>query len=43
MQLNRIKFLVLDEADRLLDGQYEAQLKTILNVLPAKRQTLLFR
>lgn len=39
----KIQFLVFDEADRLLDGQFEQQLKTVLSVVPAKRQTLLFR
>lgn len=34
--------LVLDEADRLLDGQYGPQLKSIFAALPRKRQTLLF-
>lgn len=38
----KIRFLVLDEADRLLDGQYGDQLKTIFSALPKKRQTLLF-
>ncbi|VDN59463.1 unnamed protein product [Dracunculus medinensis] len=38
----KIQFLVLDEADRLLDGQYSVELKTILSSLPRKRQTLLF-
>jgi len=40
--LGQIKFLVLDEADRLLDGQYGDQLKTIFSALPKQRQTLLF-
>ena len=40
---DKLKFLVLDETDRLLDGQYDDQLKTILGTLPKKRQTLLFR
>uniref|UniRef100_A0A914UN69 RNA helicase n=1 Tax=Plectus sambesii TaxID=2011161 RepID=A0A914UN69_9BILA len=38
----RIKFLVLDEADQLLDGQYGDQLADIFGFLPKKRQTLLF-
>uniref|UniRef100_A0AC35UCT3 RNA helicase n=1 Tax=Rhabditophanes sp. KR3021 TaxID=114890 RepID=A0AC35UCT3_9BILA len=38
----KLKFLVLDEADQLLDGQYTAQLKSIFSVLPKDRQTLLF-
>uniref|UniRef100_A0A915AR27 RNA helicase n=2 Tax=Parascaris univalens TaxID=6257 RepID=A0A915AR27_PARUN len=38
----KMHFLVLDEADRLLDGQYGEQLKTIFSALSTKRQTLLF-
>ncbi|KAG0729957.1 putative ATP-dependent RNA helicase DDX49 [Chionoecetes opilio] len=40
--LKRIKFLVLDEADRLMDGRFDGQLRTIWAGLPPKRQTLLF-
>ncbi|KAK8750841.1 hypothetical protein OTU49_015022 [Cherax quadricarinatus] len=40
--LKRIKFLVLDEADRLMDGRFDSQLHTIWSSLPEKRQTLLF-
>lgn len=40
--LQKIKFLVLDEADRLLEGRFDHQLKTIFEALPKKRQTLLF-
>lgn len=40
--LSRVKFLVMDEADRLLDDNFGAQLEPILSRLPAKRQTLLF-
>ncbi len=41
----RVRFLVLDEADRLLDATFEGPLRTILGTLPpgASRQTLLFR
>ena len=38
----RLRFLVLDEADRLLDPTFEAELKVILRPLPKRRQTLLF-
>ncbi|KAE9420831.1 hypothetical protein Angca_007195, partial [Angiostrongylus cantonensis] len=38
----KIQFFVLDEADRMLDGQYSDQLKSILFSLPKQRQTLLF-
>lgn len=40
--LKRIKFLVLDEADRLLSGQFDKQLKTIFASLPKEKQVLLF-
>lgn len=38
----RTSFLILDEADRLLDESFESDLDTILTLLPSKRQTLLF-
>ncbi|KAK3097779.1 hypothetical protein FSP39_013126 [Pinctada imbricata] len=40
--LKKIKFLVLDEADRLIEDDFGEQLETIFKVLPKKRQTLLF-
>lgn len=40
--LARIRYLVLDEADRLLSGHFDEQIKTIFNVLPKKRQNLFF-
>eukprot|EP00850_Spirogloea_muscicola_P014234 SM000101S09232 [mRNA] locus=s101:52083:55608:+ [translate_table: standard] len=36
------RFLVLDEADRLLEPGFESELRLILQSLPPKRQTLLF-
>lgn len=40
--LKSIKFLVLDEADRLLSGKFDKQIVTIFSELPKERQTLLF-
>lgn len=40
--LSRIQFLVLDEADRLLGGHFDQQIKTIFGELPKKRQNLFF-
>ncbi|XP_001606554.1 probable ATP-dependent RNA helicase DDX49 [Nasonia vitripennis] len=40
--LARIKFLVLDEADRLLGGHFDEQLSVIFKALPKNRQSLLF-
>lgn len=36
------KFLVLDEADRVLDVGFQEELRVIFQCLPKKRQTLLF-
>ena len=38
----RARYLVLDEADRLLEPSFESDLRGILSALPAARQTLLF-
>ncbi|KAF9645350.1 DEAD-domain-containing protein [Thelephora ganbajun] len=40
--LSRIKFLVLDEADRLLTPTFTPELSYLFNVLPGERQTCLF-
>ncbi|KAG9105074.1 putative RNA helicase [Ceratobasidium sp. 370] len=40
--LSRLKFLVLDEADRLLTDTFAADLATILSKTPKERQTCLF-
>ena len=37
-----MKFLVLDEADRVLDAGFAEELKVIYQCLPRDRQTLLF-
>ncbi|KAF9312142.1 putative RNA helicase [Podila horticola] len=42
MNLSKVKFLVLDEADRLLSETFADDLGGIFSVLPEKRQTLLF-
>lgn len=39
---DEIKFLVLDEADRMMDMGFMPQLRKILEVVPRKRQNLLF-
>jgi ATP-dependent RNA helicase DDX49/DBP8 len=38
----RASFLVLDEADRLLEPTFESDLASIMQILPEERQTLLF-
>jgi ATP-dependent RNA helicase DDX49/DBP8 len=38
----RTKFLVLDEADRLLEVGFEQEIRVVLENLPSTRQTLLF-
>lgn len=40
--LRTMKYLVLDEADRLLNQEFERSLDDILNVLPRDRRTFLF-
>ncbi|MCK6426356.1 MAG: DEAD/DEAH box helicase [Burkholderiaceae bacterium] len=41
-QLNQVEYVVLDEADRMLDIGFLPDLQRILAFLPKKRQTLLF-
>ena len=40
--LNHLKFLCFDEADRLLDLDFERQINEILSVIPKERITFLF-
>nr|WP_315596790.1 DEAD/DEAH box helicase [uncultured Cupriavidus sp.] len=42
VDLSQIELLVLDEADRMLDMGFIHDIRKILNILPAKRQNLLF-
>ena len=42
LRLNQVEFLVLDEADRMLDMGFINDIRKIVAKLPQKRQTLLF-
>jgi len=42
LRLNTIKKLVIDEVDEMLNLGFRTQLRNILDLLPAKRQNLLF-
>ena len=42
VDLRRTEFLILDEADRMLDMGFIGDVRKIVKILPAERQTLLF-
>ncbi len=42
ISLHNVKILVLDEADRMLDMGFIDDIRRIMSVLPAKKQTMLF-
>ncbi|MDR4518005.1 MAG: DEAD/DEAH box helicase [Nitrosomonas sp.] len=42
LTLSKVEILILDEADRMLDMGFLPDIKRILNVLPEKRQNLMF-
>jgi ATP-independent RNA helicase DbpA len=42
LNLSALKIIVLDEADRMLDMGFQAEMDAVMNALPPQRQTILF-